>query len=85
MEYFVYLLDDGGVERFVASKCPASAVRGPVDISGLKRHDIDYLKFCAEREERGRMNNTLTLKMSKQKNSSERIALNYYTERNKDF
>lgn len=46
---------------------------------------MTYLKFCTEREERDRMNNTLTLKMSKQKNSSEMSAVNYYTERNKDF
>lgn len=85
VEFFVCLLGDGAVEQFVASKCPASALRGSVDIRGLKRHDRDYLKFCAEREERDRMNNTLTLKMSKQKNSSEMIAVNYYTGRNEDF
>lgn len=51
MEHFVCLLDgSGSVEGFVARKCPASALRGSVDIRGLRRNDIDYLKFCTERE-----------------------------------
>lgn len=69
MEYFVCLLDSRAVEGFDATKCGASALREAVNIRDLRRNDIDYLEFSTsqgDREERDRMNNTLTLKMSKQ-------------------
>lgn len=69
MEYFVCLLDSGAVEGFDATKYCALPLRGPVDIRDLRRNYIDYLEFNisqGEREERDRMNNPLTLKMSKQ-------------------
>lgn len=69
MECFVCLLDSRAVEGFHATKCHVSALRGAVDIQDLRRKGIDYLEFSTsqgDREERDRMNNTLSLKMSKQ-------------------
>lgn len=69
MECFVCLLDSRAVAGFDATKCHALALRGAVNIRDLRRNDIDYLEFSTsqgDREERDRMNNTLTLKMPKQ-------------------